>query len=48
MDAAAVARGFRSGGKKIEKRVADALDSLARYGRITALPDGRFVARRAA
>jgi hypothetical protein len=48
MDAAAIARGFRSGGKKIEKRVADALRSLARYGRITALPDGRFVARRAA
>jgi len=48
MDAAAVARGFRSGGKKIEKRVESALHSLARYGRISALRDGRFVARRAA
>ncbi|MGE3366515.1 MAG: class I SAM-dependent DNA methyltransferase [Rhizobiaceae bacterium] len=48
MDAAAIARGFRSGGKKIEKRVEAALHSLSRYGRITGLPDGRFVARRAA
>lgn len=48
MDAATIARGFRSGGKKIERRVDAALHSLSRYGRITALPDGRFVARRAA
>jgi len=48
MDTTAIARGFRSGGRKIEKRVEAALQSLARYGRITALPDGRFLARRAA
>lgn len=45
MGAAELARTFRRGGKRIEKRVGQLLVSLARYGHITALPDGRFVAR---
>ena len=48
MDAAGVARAFKGGGKKIEQRVAQTLGSLARYGWITAMSDGRFVARKAA
>jgi hypothetical protein len=48
MDAAAIARGFRSGGKKIEQRVTQVLTTLARYGRVTALPGGKFAARKAA
>ncbi len=48
MDAAAVARAFKGGGKKIEQRVAQALATLVRYAEITALPGGRFMARRAA
>ena len=48
MDAAAVARAFKGGGKKIEQRVAQALATLVRYAEISALPDGRFAARRAA
>ena len=48
MDSAAIARGFKSGGKKIEQRVAQVLTTLARYGRVTALPGGKFAARRLA
>ncbi|WP_240539998.1 hypothetical protein [Salinarimonas soli] len=52
LDAAALARAFRQGagrgGKRIEPQIVRALDKLARYGRITALPDGRYAARRAA
>ncbi len=48
MDAGAIARAFKGGGKRIEARVGQVLVTLARYGRVTALPDGRFAARRAA
>jgi hypothetical protein len=43
-----LARGFKRGGKRVEARVARALTTLARYGRVTPLDDGRFTARRAA
>lgn len=48
VDPADLARGFKRGGKRIEQRVVQALNTLARYGNATALPDGRFVARKAA
>jgi len=48
MDAAAVSRAFKGGGRKIEQRVVQALNTLVRYAEITALPDGTFAARRAA
>jgi len=48
MDAGELARSFKHGGKKIEQRVAQVLGTLTRYGRVTALPDGKFAARRAA
>ncbi|WP_262296667.1 class I SAM-dependent DNA methyltransferase [Microvirga sesbaniae] len=48
MDAAALARGFRRGGKRIEPRIEQALTTLVRYGRITMTDDGRYLARRAA
>ncbi|MBJ7319702.1 MAG: class I SAM-dependent DNA methyltransferase [Brevundimonas sp.] len=48
MDAAAVSRAFKGGGKKIEQRVVQALSTLVRYGWITALPGGTYAARRAA
>ena len=48
MDATSVSRAFRGGGKKIEQRVVQALNTLVRYAEITALPDGTFAARRAA
>ncbi len=48
MDAAAVSRAFKGGGKKIEQRVVQALGTLVRYAEITALPNGTFAARRAA
>lgn len=48
MDPAELSRAFKAGGKKIEQRVLQALTNLARYGRVTALPDGRYAARRAA
>jgi hypothetical protein len=48
MDAAAVSRAFKGGGKRIEQRVVQALHTLVRYAEITALPNGKFVARRAA
>lgn len=44
MNAAELARGFRRGGKRIEKRVGQLLASLARYGHVAALPEGRFTA----
>ena len=48
MDAAAVARSFKSGGKRIEQRVVQALGVLVRYADITILPNGAYAARRAA
>ena len=48
MDAAALARGFKRGGKRIEPRIAQALTTLVRYGRIGMTQDGRYLARRAA
>ncbi len=48
MDAAAVSRAFKQGGKKIEQRVVQALNTLVRYAEITALPNGAFAAKRAA
>jgi hypothetical protein len=48
LDAAALARGFKRGGKRIEPRIEKALTSLVRYGRITMTADGRYLARRAA
>jgi hypothetical protein len=48
MDAAELARAFRRGGKRIEPRVAQALTTLVRYGRITDEGKGRYLARRAA
>ena len=48
MTAAEVARGFKRGGKGIEQRVTQALTTLTRYGRVSASPDGRFSARKAA
>jgi hypothetical protein len=48
MDAAAMSRAFKNGGKKIEQRVIQALNTLVRYAEITALPDGTFAAKRAA
>jgi hypothetical protein len=48
MNSTELARSFKRGGKRIEQRVVQVLTTLARYGRVTALPDGRFVARRAA
>jgi hypothetical protein len=43
-----VSRAFKGGGKKIEQRVVQALNTLVRYAEITPLPDGRFAAKRAA
>jgi len=48
LDAMAIARAFRGGGRRIEPRVAQVLHTLALYGRASALPNGRFVSRRAA
>lgn len=48
MDAAAVSRAFKGGGKKIEQRVVQALRTLVRYAEIIPLPDGTYAARRAA
>ncbi|WP_296817065.1 DNA methyltransferase, partial [Brevundimonas sp.] len=48
LDAPAVARAFKGGGKRIEQRVLQALSTLVRYGEITALPNGAYAARRAA
>jgi hypothetical protein len=43
-----VSRAFKGGGRKIEQRVVQALNTLVRYAEITALPDGTFAAKRAA
>jgi hypothetical protein len=48
MDAAELARGFKRGGRRIEQRVVQVLNTLVRYGRVTALPDGKYAARRVA
>jgi hypothetical protein len=48
MDAVAVSRAFKGGGKKIEQRVVQALNTLVRYAEITALANGTFAARRTA
>ncbi|WP_425988126.1 hypothetical protein [Brevundimonas sp. TWP2-3-2] len=48
MDAAAVSRAFKRGGKGIEQRVVQALNTLVRYAEITPLPNGTFAAKRAA
>ena len=48
MDAAELARGFKGGGKRIEQGVVAGLNTLVRYGWVTPLGNGRFVARRAA
>lgn len=48
MNAAAVSRAFKGGGKRIEQRVVQALSTLVRYGWITAMPGGTYAARRAA
>lgn len=48
MDAAAVSRAFKGGGKKIEQRISQALGTLVRYAEIRALPNGYFAARRVA
>lgn len=48
MSAAELARGFKGRARGAEQRVAQVLVTLARYGRATALPDGRYAARKAA
>jgi hypothetical protein len=48
MDVAALARGFRNGGRRIEPAVAQAIRTLLRYGRVYDLGDGRYAARLAA
>jgi hypothetical protein len=51
MAAAEIARSFRRGGRRIESKVDQALVTLALYGHVTILPDGRVEAaqvRRAA
>jgi len=48
MDAAAIARAFKGGGKRIEQRVVQALATLVRYGELTPLPNGTYAPRRAA
>ena len=48
MTAADLSRGFKRAGKRIEQRVVQVLDTLARYGHVKALPYGAVSARRAA
>lgn len=48
MDAPAIARAFKGGGKRIEQRVVQALATLVRYGEVAPLPNGSYAARRAA
>ena len=48
MDAAAVSRAFKRSGKTIKQRVVQALNTLVRDAEITPLPNGTFVAKRAA
>jgi hypothetical protein len=47
MDAAEISRAFGNGGRRIEQSVALRLTTLARYGRVTALPGGKFAAQNA-
>lgn len=48
MDATELSRCFKRGGKRIEQRVIQVLNTLTRYGRVVALPNGSFAARKAA
>ena len=48
MTADEVARGFRRGGRRIAPRVAKALTTLVRYGRVTTLDGDRYAAQKAA
>jgi hypothetical protein len=48
MGPAEISRRFKRGGKRIEQRVVQVLTTLVRYGRVVALDDGRYAARRAA
>lgn len=43
-----LARGYKQGGRRIEQRIVQSLATLARYGRATALKDGRYASRLAA
>ena len=43
-----LALAFRERVKDIDRKIASAVLTLARYGRITVLADGRYLARRAA
>ena len=45
---AEIARAFRKGGKRLEPRIARALNTLVRFGNVTLTADGRYLARRAA
>lgn len=48
MDAAELSRGFKGKAKGTEQRIVQVLTTLARYGRVTALPNDKYAARRAA
>ncbi len=48
MAADELARGFKGSAKARRARIEQVLATLARYGRVTASPDGRYVSRRAA
>ncbi len=48
MTAAAIARGFKRGGKRVEQKVVKALTTLVRYGHVTALDEEHYLVRRAA
>ncbi len=48
MDAVDLARAFKGRSKVVEQRIVQVLGTLARYGRVTALADGKFAARKAA
>ncbi len=48
MTAAAIARGFKRGGKRVEQKVVKALTTLVRYGHVTALDGEHYLVRRAA
>ncbi|MFP5449961.1 MAG: class I SAM-dependent DNA methyltransferase, partial [Alphaproteobacteria bacterium] len=45
---AELARTFKKGGKRLEPRVARALNTLVRFGSVSLTADGRYAARRAA
>ena len=48
MDAEELSRAFKRGGKRIEPRIEHVLTTLTRYGRVIALENKRYAARRAA